>query len=331
MNTSANTLTILTWEAYFADEVIAQWEASTGAQIKQIHFDSDEVRNAILYTAEISQIDLVTIDPINAAIFSEYQTFLPLNEHNTPPNLRHANALWTQRCGPNTTPYLWGTLGLAYRKDKLAKAPNSWRELLFPAPELKGHIGLLANYGDTLAPSLLIRNESASTNSEPVLREVFSELKELIPSVLSFDYPITYIHNNPMDEELHLALAYSGDDKELNNLSGSENWAYVVPKEGSMMWGECLGVLNKAPQSELALNFINFLNIPEIAARNSEALGIATTNDAGYALQSSAFRDEHAMLPSSEKLHRYTGEYSKEGVLLRNRIITTLVELHESQ
>ncbi len=334
LSTSANTLTILTWEAYFADETIAQWEARTGAQINQVHFDSDDVRNSILFTAEVNQIDLVTIDPVTAAIFSKQDTFLNIHQHESLPNLRHANAQWMQLCGPYTSPYLWGTLGLLYRQDKLASPPSSWRELLYPSPELQGHIGLLANYGDTLAPSLVLRNESASTNEEPLLQEVFAELKNLLPSVLSFDYSITYLNNNPMDEELHLALGYSGDDKVLNNITKQDNWDYIIPDEGSMMWGECLGILKNAPQAELALDFINFLNIPEIAARNSEAIGIATTNDAGFDLQSSAFRNDSTLQPNEEitqKLQHYSGEYSKKGVLLRNRIITTLEELHESQ
>jgi len=334
LGTNANTLTILTWEAYFSEEVIAQWEARTGAQIKQLHFDSDEVRNTILFNSDVNQIDLVTIDPITAEIFSKQDTFLHVSQHPALPNLQHANPQWAQQCGPYTSPYFWGTLGLVYRKDKLTTPPNSWRDLLYPEPELHGHIGLLSNYGDTMAPSLLLRNESVSSNDAPLLREVFLELQNLLPSILSFDYAITYLNNKPMDEDLHLALAYSGDDKVLNQISPHNHWAYVIPDEGSTMWGECLGVLKNAPQSDLALDFINFLNIPEIAAQNSEAIGIATTNDAGYALQSSSFRNDPTLHPSNaviDKLQHYTGEYSNEGVLLRNRMTTTLVELHESQ
>ena len=332
-NTNAETLTILTWEAYFADDVIAQWEAATGAQINQIHFDTDDARNSILYTSELTQIDIVTIDPITAQVFGQQQVFLDVPSYKPLANLAYANADWAQRCAPNATPYLWGTLGLVYRKDKLAIAPRSWQDLLTPTPEIAGHIGLLENYGDTLSPSLLVRQQSPSSNDQLVLREVFEELKALLPSVLTFEYSISYIHKNPMDDALHLALGYSGDEKALNALSGHEQWAYVIPEEGSVFWGECLGILKNAPQAELAMDFINFLNTPEIAARNSETLGIATANDAAYALQSQAFRDNPTLHPDQESivLHHYAGEFSSEGILLRNRIISTLVESHDSQ
>lgn len=331
---NADTLTILTWEAYFADEVIAQWEDKTGAHIEQIHFDSEAARDSILNTPEVSKIDLVTIDPLTAAVFGKRGVFLPLERYKSTPNLRHANPDWTQRCAPYTSPYLWGTLGLVYRKDKLSPPPSSWHDLLSPAPELAGHIGLLENYGDTMAPSLLVRNESASSNDPELLREVFNDLQTLMPSILTFDYAISFIRNNPMANELHLALAYTGDEKEMNNASASENWAYVIPQEGSMIWGECLGILNNSSQSALAMDFIDYLNVPEIAAKNSESLGIATTNDAGHALQSSEFRNNPLLYPPealASKLQLYSGAYTTNGTLLRNRIITTLVELHEAK
>jgi len=331
---NADTLTILTWEAYFDDDVIAQWEERTGARIKQIHFDSEAVRDNILNTPEISQIDLVTIDPVTAAIFGKRDIFLPLDRYKSIPNLSHASADWTQRCAPYTTPYLWGTLGLVYRRDKVSTPPNSWQDLLSPSPELVGHIGFLENFGDSLSPSLLLRDKSPSSNDRELLREVFTDLQALLPSVLTFDYAISFIQNDPMADELHLALAYTGDEKEMNILSASDNWEYVIPKEGSVIWGECLGILNNSTHADLAMDFISYLNIPEIAAQNSETLGIATTNDAGQALQSDQFRNNPKLYPPeplASQLHFYTGKYNTEEMLLRNRIITTLVGLHESQ
>lgn len=331
---NADTLTILTWEAYFDDDVIAQWEDRSGARVKQIHFDSEAVRDNILNTPEVSQIDLVTIDPITAAMFGKRGTFLAIDRYKPTANLAHANNDWAQKCAPYTTPYLWGTLGLVYRKDKLATPPNSWQNLLAPSPALAGHIGFLENFGDTLSPSLFARNEPASSNDRELLREVFTELQALLPSILTFDYAISFIQNDPLADELHLALAYTGDEKEMNTISGNDNWEYVIPNEGSIKWGECLGILNNSAHAELAMDFIDYLNIPEIAAQNSETLGIATTNDAAQALQSNEFRNNPLIYPPeplASKLQFYTGENSSEEVLLRNRIITTLVGLHEPQ
>jgi spermidine/putrescine transport system substrate-binding protein len=331
---SAQTLNILTWEAYFADEIVAQWEARTGANIKQIYFDTDEVRNSILLSADTNDIDIVTLDPITAGIVGKRDAFLPVDQYRDTPNIRHASPEWAQRCAPYATPYLWGTLGIAYRKDRVSNVPTSWRHLLNPQPELVGHIGLLENYIDTLAPALILRNVSVTTDDEAILREVFAEMKELLPSILTFDYAISYLNESPEADELYMALAYSGDQLELNLLSDSQQWEYVVPEEGSMIWSECLAVMRNSPNQTLALDFINFMNTPEIAAANSESLFIATTNAAALKLQSEALRNNPDFIPDTArraKLNHYSPDISVKNILLRDRITSTLVQLHESQ
>ena len=59
----AQTLNLLTWEAYFSDAVIRQWEEETGASINQVFFDKDEVRNTILFSSEATGIDIVAQPP----------------------------------------------------------------------------------------------------------------------------------------------------------------------------------------------------------------------------------------------------------------------------
>lgn len=331
---SAQTLNILTWEDYFSATAIAQWEAATGANIKQIYFDHDEMRNGILFSASATQIDIVALDPMTASLLGARGTFLPVAAYDNVPNLRHLNKQWAQRCAPYGSPYLWGTLGIAYRKDKIATPPSSWRDILYPRPELFKHIAWFENYGDTLAPSLILRGESASSKDETVLREVFEELKALLPALLTFDYVLSFVEHDPAADELYMALAYAGDTKTLNRLGGTDNWAYTIPQEGSMAWTDCLAIMEGSANTALALHFINFINTPEIAAENSETIGVATANDAARALQSAAFQNDRLLHPSSaqfETLQHYSDDFTIADVLLRNRITSTLVELYESQ
>ncbi len=327
-------LTILNWEAYLSDAVIEQWEATTGASIQQIYFDNDETRNSLLTSYDQSTIDLVVIDQVTAPVFGRRGVLLPVSEYRDTPNLSHIAPMWQTQCGEYSTPYLWGTMGLVYRKDKLAQAPTSWNELLTPAPSLHGHIGLLEDYTDTLAPSLLVRGADINTSDETLLAEVFAEMRGLLPSVLTFDYPITFLGESPQADDLHLALAYSGDQLELNDLSGNDSWEYVIPSEGTVLWVDCLAVLSTSKNQALAFNFLNFINTPSVAAANSEALSVATTNAAALPLQSETFRNDRLIYPDKATLdtsQNYDYEMDNANVRLRNRITSSLVNLHESE
>ncbi len=329
----AQTLNILTWEAYFSEELISAWEARTGATVNQIVFDNDEVRNTMLGTVRPGTLDLVTIDKVSAPLFGERGILVPVAQFSGTDNLRHLAPRWVESCGSFATPYPWGTMGLVYRRDILPQAPDSWRALLHPEATLIGHVGLLDNYIDTLAPSLILRDASISTDDEALLSDVYDELRALLPGVLTFDYALTFVGQQPQADSLHLALAYSGDERELNRLSGTDHWAYAVPQEGTALWIDCLAVVANSSNQALAMDFLNFMNTPELAAANSEAPGIATTNTAAVALQHEVFRNDPLVYPDADAgaLFQEYEAITLNNILMRNRISSALVKLHESQ
>ena len=330
----AQTLTILTWEAYFSSSMITPWEARTGATLKQIVFDKDEVRNSMLGNVRDGTLDLVLIDPISASLFGERGILVPVSQYAGVGNLRHLDPHWTRSCGDYASPYFWGSMGLVYRRDILSTAPTSWQALLSPAPELLGHIGLIDNYIDTLAPSLFVRGESINTADEALLSEVYDELRMLLPGVLTFEYALSFVGSDPQAGQLHLALGYSGDQHELNRMTNSDVWEFVVPAEGTTLWVDCMAVLDGSVNKALALDFLNFINAPEVAAENSLTLGIASPNSAAVALQPETFRQDPLVYPDEQTLshfQEYDADITLANIMVRNRITSALVNLHEAQ
>ena len=51
---------------------------------------------------------------------------------------------------------------------------------------------------------------------------------------------------------------------------------YVVPKEGSNVWIDCMVVPKTSQKQEQAEQFINYLCRPDVAARNVEWIGYCT-------------------------------------------------------
>jgi len=324
----AQTLTILTWDAYFADATIAAWEARTGASINQIIFDRDEVRNSMLGNVRDGTLDLVTIDQVSAPLFGGRGILTPVRDYVGVANLRHLDPRWVQSCGAYASPYFWGSMGLVYRRDKVSVAPTSWQSLLYPDAALQGHIGLIDNYVDTLAPSLFVRGASINTDDETLLSDVYDELRNLLPGVLTFEYALSYVGRNPLADELHLALAYSGDERELNRMTNSDSWAYAVPQEGTALWIDCLAILEGSSNKALAMDFLNFLNSPDIAAANSLDVGIASANNAAIALQPEAFRNDPLVYPDEQarsQFQQYDANITLSNIMVRNRITSALV------
>ena len=74
-----------------------------------------------------------------------------------------------------------------------------------------------------------------------------------------------------------MGLTYSGDAMDLY-WEGFENIAYGVPKEGTNVWYDCMAIPVTSKHKKEAEMFINFMLDPDVAFRNSEAMGYSSPN-----------------------------------------------------
>lgn len=56
----------------------------------------------------------------------------------------------------------------------------------------------------------------------------------------------------------------------------------MIPKSGSSLWTDTVVILQTAPNPEGAYSWLNFILQPEVAAKTSQVLTIATPNRAAY-------------------------------------------------
>ena len=215
--------------------------------------------------------------------FGEKQQLIPVNERNVA-NVWNIEAKWLRQCGDYSSPYFWGSLGLAYRQDILKTPPTSWQDIINPKDYLSGHIAMFKDYSDLFLPSLFLRGESIASAEKSVWKEIYNELLEQVPHLLTFDYLVSYLKQQPLANDLYLAMAYSGDEISLNKITNSDSWAFVIPQEGTIIWTDCLAVTAASKQQALAFQFINFLYQPDIAAMNAADTGFSTVNRAAYEL-----------------------------------------------
>jgi spermidine/putrescine transport system substrate-binding protein len=329
---AGESLTLLTWEEYLSDAVIERWQRETGVEIKQIYFDNGDRRDRVLAQPD-HQIDLALTEMISASRFGARGLLEPLDTQQLP-RLRHVPQRWRSSCGRYAVPYLWGTLGIAYRSDRIASAPRSWADLLKPARR-EPHIIMMEDHEDILASPLILQQHSINTSDNEELKAAFDLLVAQSGAVLTYEYAITALRSRRFLERADMALAYSGDQQVLNEVEGIEGepWRYVVPEEGTLLWVDCLSVPSNTRNKALAYRFLDFLNRPEIAALNAADLGVATPNAAAQTLLPDEIRHDPTIYPPEDVLARSQVYEMRplQGTQTRRRIISALINAHDAR
>ena len=330
---AAETLTLLTWEEFLSEAVIERWQAETRVEIRQIYFDSGDKRDEVLAKPG-HQIDLALTELISASRFGARELLEPLDDKQLPA-LRHVSQRWRDSCGRYGVPYLWGTLGIAYRADRLDRVPRSWKDLLQPARADEPHIIMMEDHEDILASPLILQNRSINTSDNNELKAAFELLMAQASAVLTYEYVITSLRSQRYLDQADMALAYSGDQQVLNEVEGVEGepWRYVVPEEGTLLWVDCLSIPTSTGQKALAYRFLEYLNQPEIAALNAADLGVATPNAAARALLPEEIREDSTIYPPEAVLERSQVYQMRplEGTQTRRRIISALINAHDAR
>lgn len=331
------TLSILTWEEYLSPQVAADFEAQTGIELRMAYFDSDEMRDQILSSQAGQYFDIALMDSQQMNLYAAQRQLAPLDEQQLP-NLKHLDPQLHQTCNGSGqlfgVAYSWGTLGVVYRADKVKPQDiDSWQEFLNPPAYLRQHIAGHVDLFDTLIPALINLNYPIHTEDPQHLREAFEVTKLWLNSVLTLEYVITAQQSYANFDDVYAALAYSGDHKILNELVGSEQWHYMLPAEGSLLWTDCFAVLADSNKQQIAMRFLNYLHQPQIAAKNAEFTYTATPNLAALPLTSNTYRqDPQVYLSPSlrQKMQPYQA-VGMSAINLRSRILSALEKIHASQ
>lgn len=324
-------LTLFNWQFYLSENVIERWEKETGAKLEQVYFDNDTVRDRTLNQEQLGAIDIAVLDEVSSRNFSAQGKLDNLLQSNAITNIDLISNRWTQQCGTHTVPYFWGTLGVVYRADVFDSPPDSWNDIMFPSQEHSGYVGMMADYTDMLMPYMFLNQLDITTTKQEHLEDAYEALRLQIPHVLTYEYPITYLEQTPEQaSKLHLAMAYSGDQKTMNSLTPDFTWKFVTPKEGTVLWVDCLALLKDSKNKDLAHHFINFVNQPEIAALNSIDTGNPSTNIAAQNLVKDSTTTLAQQTPEEDILDRsyFYSEMSGISMTLRSRISNSILKQH---
>lgn len=197
-------------------------------------------------------------------------------------------------------PYMWGTMGLIYNPElvneedvtswsvmwnseykNMASAKDSVRDtyvvgVMYLNQEkllenkLKYESGLITTEEYNKQISLIMNDTSDIDGVERVLKEMKKNV---------FGFEVDNGKNDIVTGKIAINVAWSGDAVYSMDVAEDEEEVYLnysVPLEGSNIWFDGW-IMPKGANKELAQDFVNFLCLPEIAARNMGYIGYSTS------------------------------------------------------
>lgn len=298
------TLSVYTWEQYMDPAVVEEFEQANNVKVSFSYFDSDETRNYQMSANAGRGYDIVLLTGIDIHKYVKRGWLEPVDKHLVS-NTRHLEPRWSQAfedAEDYSVAYFWGTLGVGYRRDLYPQGFPSWSDLLEPEDVLHGKI-MMSNFNRQLvALSLKAGGHSVNTTDKALINEAGSRLLEQKPFVRAYGYPSLSEDSSFLTGEIWAGPMYSGDVLMLQQYDS--NVDYQIPAEGGLIWADYLAVTSVSNAKDLAFRFINFLNEPEIAARQAEYVYYATPNIAARELLPESFLSHPVIYPSQDILDR---------------------------
>lgn len=195
-----------------------------------------------------------------------------------------------------TVPYTWGTVGIVYNKTKVTEPVDSWRILW--DPKYTNDILMFDNSRDSYGIALKMLGFSQNTTNKAELDKATEVLKE--QKMLVQAYVMDEIFSKMPNGEAALAPYYAGDA--LTMINDNPDLDFVVPKEGTNRFVDCMVVLKSSKNKEAAEKFINFMLEPDIAKANIEFIGYSTPLDNVRNMLDDEIKNSHVSYPPDEIL-----------------------------
>lgn len=320
-------LVLFNWSEYIAPQLIEAFEQQYGVTVEEVHYETDELKDSLLVATNGGEgIDVMVSTGSSLETYLANGWLHALDAARLP-NRVHLHPRWQTDSAISryAVPYLWGTLGIAYRYDKYPHDVSSWMELFKPRQELKGKIMMINDSREVIGLALKALGYSYNSTDSKQLREAERLLLGQRPYVGHFGYLDLDETSSLVTGDIWMAMVYNGDGITLSEVH--DGIRFVVPDEGTNVWVDYLAVMEKSTRKALAYQFINFLHEPGNAAILAKHLNFATPNASAQQFLDDAFLNDTTINPSDDIMERSEmyRNLDPRSVRTRNQLFLKLV------
>ena len=338
---SERIVNVYNWTDYIAPDVMEEFTRETGIKARYDTFDSNDTLETKLLAGK-SGYDVVVPTAyflerqIKAGVFQKLDKARLPNLANMWPEILQRLAVYDPG-NQYAVNYMWGTTGIGYNVKKARDALgangkiDSW-DIVFKPENLAKFkdcgVHLLDSSDDILAAALHYLGLDPNTTNEADLQKAADLVTKIRPYVRKF-HSSEYL-NALASGEICLVVGFSGDVKQsqkraLEAKNGVEI-AYAIPKEGAQLWFDNLGIPRDAKNMAEADAFINYLQKPEVAAKNTNFISYANGNLASQKFIDKSILDDKTIYPDEATMKKlYTiNAHDPKTQRLMNRLWTRI-------
>ena len=291
-------LNVYNWDTYIGETTLQTFTDKTGVAVQYDLYANNEELFAKLKAGNPGYDVIFPSDYMVESMIS--LNMLEAIDHSKIPNLVNINPA-KQFSDPSFNPglkfgvpYMWGTVGIGYRKSKVPE-PDSWA-LLLDSDKYAGRIALLADARMVMGLALKYLGYSMNSKSEDEVNKARDLLIKQKPNIKAF------APDNGQDlllsGEVDLVMEWNGDI--ISVMSEDDDIAYIVPKEGTNVWTDNICIPVGAPHPENAHAFLNHILDKEVNAEIASTIHYATADKAAQALIPAEDLSNPAIYPPEE-------------------------------
>ena len=295
----SGTVNFYNWDTYIGETTLADFTAATGIGVQYDLFADNEELFAKFRNGNPGY-DLIvpTNDFVERFIVSD---MLQEIDHSRIPNMSNLNPAFANPAhDPGrrfSVPYMWGTIGIGYRKSEVSSEPNSWSHL-YTSEEYANKVAMLSTPDYVFGMALKLMGKSLNDWSD-------ENIAAAEAMVIAQKSKITaFAADNGQDlllaGEVDLAMEWNGDI--LQAMEEDDDIGYALPNEGGLLWEDDLCIPVGAPNPEGAHELINYILDAEAGAAIANFINYATPNDAARKLLSADYNENPAIFPTAEQV-----------------------------
>ena len=287
-------LNFYNWDTYIGETTLDDFKKASGIEVKMDLFaDNDELFAKLKEGNPGYDLIVPTNDYVERMIKANMlvpidHSMIP-NKKNIDPNFLDASFDPGRKY---SLPYMWGSIGIGYRKSKVDGVPDSWK-WLYDSDKYSGRIALLADGGTVVGMGLKYLGHSLNSTDKALIKQVEAMVIKQKPHIKVF------AEDNGQDllasGEVDLTMEWNGDI--LQVMAEDDDIGYAVPKEGGLLWEDCLCIPKGGKHPMNAHKFINYILDAQAGAAIADFIQYATPNKAAKALLPDEYSKNPAIFP----------------------------------
>ena len=297
-------LNVYNWDTYIGETTLQTFTDRTGIKVQYDLYANNEELFAKLkqgnpgydiiipsdYMVE-TMIKLGMLVPLDHAKIPNIRNIAPkFRDLSYDPGLKHC------------VPYMWGTVGIGYRKSKVSATPDSWK-VVFDSDEYSQRIALLADQRVAIGLAMKYLGYPLNSTDPAQINAARDLLIKQKPHIKAFapDQGQDMLLAGDVD----LVMEWSGDI--IHATEEDEDIGFAAPKEGTYLWVDGACIPKGAPHPENAHAFLNHIHDAEVNADIANTTNYATANEAARPFLKPENLSNPAIYPSDEVVEKSEG------------------------